>query len=68
MTAEGDTSPRSSREGEMLGLAAALQAGGVPFVLATVVWSHGPTSGKQASKALVHPDGTVEGWLGGACA
>ena len=52
----------------MLGLAAALQAGGVPFVLATVVWSHGPTSGKQASKALVHPDGTVEGWLGGACA
>ena len=37
-------------------------------MLATVVWSRGPSSGKQSSKALIHPDGRVEGWLGGACA
>jgi xanthine dehydrogenase accessory factor len=38
-----------------------------PFVLATVVWRRAPSSGRTGSKALVHPDGTIEGWLGGAC-
>jgi xanthine dehydrogenase accessory factor len=41
---------------------------GEPFVLATVVWRRGPTSGKQGSKALIEPDGKVHGWFGGACA
>ena len=41
---------------------------GEPFVLATVVWRRSPTSGKPGSKALVSADGTVTGWLGGACA
>lgn len=41
---------------------------GEPFVLATVVWRRGPSSGKQGSKALISADGTVTGWLGGACA
>lgn len=47
---------------------AALAASGQPFALATVTWRRGPSSGKGGSKAAVHPDGTVEGWLGGACA
>ncbi len=38
------------------------------FVLATVVWRRGPSSGRQGSKAVILADGTVRGWLGGACA
>jgi xanthine dehydrogenase accessory factor len=52
----------------VLELAADLAQRGRPFVLATVVWRRGPTSGKQGSKAVVLPDGTVRGWLAGACA
>jgi xanthine dehydrogenase accessory factor len=37
-------------------------------VLATVVWRREPSSGRPGSKAIVLPDGTVRGWLGGACA
>jgi len=48
--------------------AARLHRSGEPFVMATVVWSHGPTSGKPGSKALIRSDGKVVGWLGGACA
>jgi len=39
-----------------------------PYVVATVVWSRGPSSGKQGGTALIEPDGTVHGWIGGACA
>jgi xanthine dehydrogenase accessory factor len=39
-----------------------------PFVLATVVWRRAPSSGQVGSKALILADGTVQGWLGGACA
>lgn len=39
-----------------------------PFALATVVWRRGPSSGHAGSKALIQPDGSLEGWLGGACA
>src|SRR4029453_17900465 len=41
---------------------------GEPFVLATVVRCEAPTSAKPGAKALVHADGRVEGWVGGACA
>ncbi len=41
---------------------------GEPFVLATVVWRRGPTSGQPGAKAIVGADGSVRGWLGGACA
>ncbi|MCW2610737.1 MAG: xanthine dehydrogenase accessory factor [Actinomycetota bacterium] len=37
-------------------------------MLATVVWRREPSSGRPGAKALVLPDGTVRGWLGGACA
>jgi xanthine dehydrogenase accessory factor len=48
--------------------AAALERRGEPFVLATVVWRRAPSSGHVGSKALVMPDGSMRGWLGGACA
>ena len=38
------------------------------FVLATVVWSQGPSSGQQGSRAIVMASGHVLGWIGGACA
>lgn len=53
---------------DVLELAARLSAQGTPFVLATVVWSRAPSSGKPSSTALVTADGTLRGWLGGACA
>ena len=48
--------------------AARLQEEGQAFALATVTWSRGQSSGKGGSRAIIHPDGRVEGWLGGACA
>jgi xanthine dehydrogenase accessory factor len=51
-----------------LELAADLTRRGQPFVLATVVWRRAPSSGKEGSKAVILPDGTVRGWLAGACA
>ena len=53
---------------ELLDAAAELARRREPFVLATVVWRRGPSSGKPGAAALVLPDGTVRGWLGGACA
>lgn len=53
---------------DVLELAARLSAEGTPFVLATVVWSRAPSSGKPSSTALVTADGMLRGWLGGACA
>jgi xanthine dehydrogenase accessory factor len=52
----------------MLGRAATLAEQGEAFALATVTWRRGPSSGKGGSRAIVHADGSVEGWLGGACA
>jgi xanthine dehydrogenase accessory factor len=52
----------------LIDVAADLQRRGQPFVLATVVRCQAPTSAKPGAKALVHADGRVEGWVGGACA
>ncbi len=52
----------------VLGEAVELSEQRAPYVLATVVWRRGPSSGRQGSKAVVLADGTVRGWLGGACA
>ncbi|MCY4258407.1 MAG: XdhC family protein [bacterium] len=38
------------------------------FVLASVIWRRGPSSSQQGSQALILPDGSVRGWLGGGCA
>jgi xanthine dehydrogenase accessory factor len=53
---------------DVLELAAGLSRDGAPFVLATVVWSRSPSSGKPSSTALITSDGRLRGWLGGACA
>jgi xanthine dehydrogenase accessory factor len=53
---------------ELLARAAELQRRGQPFALATVVRCERPTSAKPGAKALILDDGTVEGWIGGACA
>ncbi len=39
-----------------------------PFVAATVVRAERPTSARPGDSAVIHPDGTVEGFVGGACA
>ncbi|MGH7389967.1 MAG: XdhC family protein [Candidatus Rokuibacteriota bacterium] len=38
------------------------------FALATVVRCERPTSAKPGARALVREDGSVAGWIGGACA
>jgi xanthine dehydrogenase accessory factor len=53
---------------ELLARAADLQGRGRAFALATVVRCEAPTSAKPGAKALVLEDGTVSGWVGGACA
>ena len=54
--------------GQLLPAAAELQERGEPFALATVVRCEAPTSAKPGAKALIRQDGTVSGWIGGACA
>ena len=49
-------------------LARELAARREPFALATVVWRRSPSSGKEGSKAVIASDGTVHGFIGGACA
>jgi xanthine dehydrogenase accessory factor len=39
-----------------------------PFALATVVAAHQPASGTPGARALILPDGTLQGWIGGHCA
>ncbi|MFI5261823.1 MAG: XdhC family protein [Candidatus Limnocylindrales bacterium] len=41
---------------------------GRPFAMATVVAIERPTSARPGARGLVHPDGTIEGWVGGSCA
>ena len=45
-----------------------LLARGVSFALATVVRRERPTSGEPGDKAIVTPDGSFIGWVGGSCA
>jgi xanthine dehydrogenase accessory factor len=48
--------------------AAELEAAGRSFVVATVVAVRRPTSARPGASGIVHPDGTIEGWVGGSCA
>jgi xanthine dehydrogenase accessory factor len=48
--------------------AAELESAGRPFVVATVVAVRRPTSARPGASGLIHPDGTIEGWVGGSCA
>jgi xanthine dehydrogenase accessory factor len=44
-----------------------LRAREEPFVLATVVAYKSPQSAKPGSKAIIKPDGSSSGWIGGGC-
>lgn len=46
----------------------ALRAGRVAYVHARVVLAEAPTSAKPGAEAIVLPDGTIEGFVGGSCA
>ena len=52
----------------VLDKASSLKAAGKPFALATVVRCESPTSAKPGAKAIITPDGDIEGWIGGGCA
>ncbi len=45
-----------------------LRKEGRPFVLATVIRVDRPASAHPGDRALVTPEGRLEGWVGGACA
>jgi xanthine dehydrogenase accessory factor len=44
-----------------------LAAEGRPFALATVVRVRRPASTRRGDRAVIRPDGTLIGWIGGAC-
>ena len=52
---------------DILDQAGRLQAEGEPFVIATVVAYKSPQSAKPGSKAIIKPDGSISGWIGGGC-
>ena len=45
-----------------------LRGQGVPFVRARVVLAEKPTSAKPGDQAIIHADGSIEGFVGGTCA
>jgi len=63
-----DQPPRVPGPGAILARAAALAAAGRPFAMATVVSVVRPTSARPGARGLIHPDGRIEGWVGGSCA
>ncbi len=54
--------------GDLLSRVSDLRRERTPFVLATVVRAERPTSAKPGDCAVVLPDGTIDGFVGGACA
>ncbi len=52
---------------EIIDQAALLRAEEQPFVIATVVAYKSPQSAKPGSKAIIKPDGSISGWIGGGC-
>ncbi len=55
-------------DGSVFTRAAELEAAGRSFAVATVVAVRKPTSARPGSSGIIHPDGTIEGWVGGSCA
>ncbi|HXM56094.1 MAG TPA: XdhC family protein, partial [Candidatus Dormibacteraeota bacterium] len=52
---------------DILELSSGLAAAGTPHVLATVVRCEAPTSARPGDKAVITPDGSLTGWIGGSC-
>ncbi|HET8641696.1 MAG TPA: XdhC family protein, partial [Pseudonocardiaceae bacterium] len=53
---------------DLAGRVAQLRSSRTAYILATVVRAERPTSAKPGDAALVLPDGSVEGFVGGTCA
>ena len=53
---------------DLLTTAARLLQQGDPFALVTVLRVQAPASARPGDKAIVTPDGIVQGWIGGGCA
>ncbi|WP_431908207.1 XdhC family protein [Nonomuraea jabiensis] len=64
----GMPTPRPRPAADLDARVARLRSGREPYVLATVVRAQRPTSAKAGDRALVLPDGTIEGFVGGVCA
>jgi xanthine dehydrogenase accessory factor len=56
-----------ARRAESLRQAGDLAGGDRPFALVTVVRTEPATSARVGDRAIVHPDGSLEGWVGGGC-
>ena len=56
------------RPGALFARAAELTAAGRPFAFASVVAVRRPTSARPGAHGIIHPDGSIEGWVGGSCA
>ena len=54
-------------DNDILDQAGRLRAEGAPFVIGTVVADKSPQSVKPGSKAIIKPDGSISGWIGGGC-
>ncbi|MET1232197.1 MAG: XdhC family protein [Candidatus Limnocylindrales bacterium] len=52
----------------ILARAVELERAARPYAMATVVAVRRPTSARPGARGLIHPDGVVEGWVGGSCA
>ena len=52
---------------DLLRRASRLLDEGSPYAVAMIVRCERPTSGKPGNTALVTPDGTMHGWIGGSC-
>ena len=52
----------------LLERAVELDRAGRPYALATVVAVRRPTSARPGARGLIHPDGSIEGFVGGSCA
>src|SRR5215467_7501767 len=55
----------NSNVNDILDQAGRLRAEGEPFVIATVVAYKNPQSAQPGSKAIIKPDGSISGWIGG---
>src|SRR5262245_10713625 len=52
---------------DILDQAGRMRAEEEPFVIATVVAYKSPQSARPGSKAIIKPDGSMSGWIGGGC-
>jgi xanthine dehydrogenase accessory factor len=52
----------------LLARAVELDRTGQPYAMATVVAVRRPTSARPGARGLIHPDGSIEGFVGGSCA